>query len=81
MCSPGRPGGPGDPDSLCAQSPCQLDSGVTAAERGCEAAADWTVWVGASHIKRFTLLGAERSRAAPPSLPLSLSLSHFISSV
>lgn len=50
----------GDESSLCAHSVCQLDSWVTGVKRGSEAEADWTIWVGAGYIKRFSLLGAAK---------------------
>lgn len=38
-----------------AHSVCQPDSWVTGVKCGSEAEADWTIWVGASYIKRFRL--------------------------
>lgn len=45
----------GDECSLSAHSVCQPDSWVTGVKCGSEDEADWTIWVGASYIKRFRL--------------------------
>lgn len=68
MCITGRRA-PGTSARPGAHSACQLDSRVTGVKCGAEAEADWTIWVGASRRKRFSLFSEQ-----PPLLLLSLSL-------